>query len=76
MKLTVEFLGEEPDPCYLPEWVELRVSSPSGLGSLQDGSDQAATLSNGLQVQCRQFIKAGRLVKVNVARKIHERLKK
>jgi len=78
MKLTVEFLGEDPIHVIFPEWVELRVSStPPGLGSLQDEVTKPATLSNGLQVQVPQFIKAGDWVKVNVAtKKYMERLKK
>ncbi len=78
MKLTVEFLGEDPIHVIFPEWVELQVAStPPGLGSLQDEVTKPATLSNGLQVQVPQFIKAGDLVKVNVAtKKYMERLKK
>ena len=61
-----------------PEWVELQVTStPPSLGSLQDEVTKPATLSNGLQVQVPQFIKAGDLVKVNVATKKYvERIKK
>jgi len=78
MKLTVEFLGEDPIHVVFPEWVELEVTStPPSLGSLQDEVTKAATLSNGLQIQVPQFIKAGDLLKVNVAtKKYMERLKK
>jgi elongation factor P len=78
MKLTVEFLGEDPIHVIFPEWVELQVTStPPGLGSLQDEVTKPATLSNGLQVQVPQFIKAGDWVKVNVAaKKYMERVKK
>jgi elongation factor P len=78
MKLTVEFLGEAPVQVIFPEWVELRVtSSPPGLRSLQDEVTKPATLSNGLQVQVPQFIKAGDVVRVNVAtKKYMERVKK
>ena len=60
-----------------PEWVELQVTStPPRLGSLQDEVTKPATLSNGLQIQVPQFIKAGDLVKVNVAtKKYMERVK-
>jgi elongation factor P len=76
--LTVEFLGEDPIHVVFPEWVELEVTStPPSLGSLQDEVTKAATLSNGLQIQVPQFIKAGDLLKVNVAtKKYMERLKK
>jgi elongation factor P len=78
MKLTVEFLGEDPIHVVFPEWVELRVTStPPSLGSLQDDVTKPATLSNGLQIQVPQFIKAGDLVKVNVTTKKYlERLKR
>jgi elongation factor P len=78
MKLTVEFLGEDPIHVVFPEWVELQVTStPPSLGSLQDEVTKPATLSNGLQVQVPQFIKQGDLVKVNVAtKKYMERVKK
>ena len=78
MKLTVEFLEEEPIHVVFPEWVELQVTStPPSLSSLQDEVTKPATLSNGLQIQVPQFIKAGDLVKVNVAtKKYMERVKK
>ena len=78
MKLTVEFLGEDPIHVVFPESVELQVTStPPHLGSLQDEVTKPATLSNGLQLQVPQFIKAGDLVKVNVAtKKYMERVKK
>jgi elongation factor P len=78
MKLTVEFLGEEPIHVSFPEWVELQVTStPPSLGSLQDEVTKPATLSNGLQVQVPQFIKAGDLVKINVTTKKYlERVKR
>jgi elongation factor P len=78
MKLTVEFLGEEPIHVVFPEWVELEVAStPPSLSSLQDEVAKPATLSNGLQIQVPQFIKAGDLVKVNVAsKKYMERVKR
>jgi elongation factor P len=78
MKLTVEFLGEDPIHVVFPESVELQVTStPPGLGSLQDEVTKPATLSNGLQIQVPQFIKAGDLVKVNVAtKKYMERVRK
>jgi elongation factor P len=78
MKLTVEFLGEEPIHVVFPEWVELQVTStPPSLGSLQDEVTKPATLSNGLHVQVPQFIKEGDLVKVNVAtKKYMERVKR
>ena len=78
MKLTVEFLGEDPIQVIFPEWVELQVTStPPGLGTLQDEVTKPATLSNALQVQVPQFIKAGDLVKVNVTtKKYMERVKR
>ena len=78
MRLTVEFLGENPIHVIFPEWVELQVTStPPSLSSLQDEVTKPATLSNGLQVQVPQFIKAGDLVKVSVAtKKYMERIKK
>ena len=78
MKLSVEFLRDEPIHVVFPEWVELQVTStPPPLGSLQDEVSKPATLSNGMQVQVPQFIKVGDLVKVNVAsRKYMERVRR
>jgi elongation factor P len=78
MKLTVEFMGEAPVHVVFPEWAELQVTStPPALGSLQDEVTKPATLSNSLQIQVPQFIKAGDLLKVNVAtKKYMERLKR
>jgi elongation factor P len=78
MKLTVEFLGEDPIHVVFPEWVELQVTStPPSVSSLQDEVSKVATLSNGLQIQVPQFIKVGDLVKVNVSsKKYMERVKK
>jgi elongation factor P len=78
MKLDVEFLAGEPVHVVFPEWVELKVAStPPSLSSLQDEVSKPATLSNGMEVLVPQFIKAGDLVKVNVAtRKYMERVKR
>jgi len=67
-----------PIHVLFPESVELAVTStPPGLGSLQDEVTKPATLSNGLQVQVPQFIKAGDLLKVDVAtKKYMERVKR
>jgi elongation factor P len=70
MKLSVEFLEDEPVNVLFPEWVELEVTSvPPSLSSLQDEVYKPATLSNGMIVQVPQFIKVGDVVKVNVASK-------
>ena len=78
MRLSVEFLDGEPVNVLLPEWVELEVrSTPPSLTSLQDEVSKPAVLSNGLEIQVPQFIKAGDVVKVNVAsRKYMERVKR
>jgi elongation factor P len=78
MRLSVEFLEEEPVNILFPEWVELEVvSTPSSLSSLQDEVYKPATLSNGMQIQVPQFIKRGDVVRVNVATKKYiERAKK
>jgi elongation factor P len=78
MKLDVEFLAEEPVQVLFPEWVELKVvSTPPSLPSLQDEVSKPATLSNGMEILVPQFIKAGDLVKVNVAtKKYMERVKR
>lgn len=68
MRLSVEFLEDEPVNVLFPEWVELEVTStPPSLSSLQDEVYKPATLSNGMVIQVPQFIKVGDVVKVNVA---------
>lgn len=70
MRLSVEFLEDEPVNVLFPEWVELEVTStPPSLSSLQDEVHKPATLSNGMVIQVPQFIKAGDVVKVNVVSK-------
>ena len=70
MKLSVEFLEDEPVNVLFPEWVELEViSTPPSLSSLQDEVSKPATLSNKMVIQVPQFIKVGDVVKVNVASK-------
>ncbi len=78
MKLSVEFLDEEPVNVLFPEWVELEVTStPPSLSSLQDEVQKPATLSNGMVIQVPQFIKVGDVVKVNVvSKKYMERAKR
>ncbi len=78
MKLSVEFLEDEPVNVLFPEWVELEVmSTPPSLSSLQDEVYKPATLSNGMVIQVPQFIKVGDVVKVSVAsRKYIERIKR
>jgi len=70
MRLSVEFLEEEPVNVLFPEWVELEVvSTPASISSLQDEVYKPATLANGMQIQVPQFIKVGDMVKVNVISK-------
>lgn len=70
MKLSVEFLEDEPVDVLLPEWVEFEVTStPPSISSLQDEVYKPATLANGMVIQVPQFIKVGDVVKVNVASK-------
>ena len=78
MKFPVEFLDGEPLNVLFPEWVDLEVvSTPPSLGSLQDEVYKPATLSNGMEIQVPQFIKAKALVRVNVSsKKYMERVKK
>jgi elongation factor P len=59
MKLTVEFLGEEPIHVVFPEWVELEGTSPPSLGSLRDELAKPATLSNGLQTRSPSLSRPG-----------------
>ncbi len=67
MKLPVEFLDEEPVSVMFPEWVELEVvSTVHSISSLQDEVYKPAILSNGLEVQVPQFIKANDIIRVNV----------
>jgi elongation factor P len=70
MKLPVEFLEGEAVNVVFPDWVELAVAStiPS-ISTLTDEVYKPATLSNGMEIQVPQFIKAGDVVKVNVATK-------
>jgi elongation factor P len=70
MRLSVEFLEDEPVNVLFPEWVELEViSTPGSISSLQDEVYKPATLSNGMQIQVPQFIKVRDMVKVNVMSK-------
>ena len=70
MRLSVEFLEDEPVNVLFPEWVELEViSTPPSIGSLQDEVYKPATLSNRMQIQVPQFIKVGDMVKVHVISK-------
>lgn len=70
MRLPVEFLEGEPVNVLFPEWVELEVTStPPSLSSQQDEVYKPATLSNGMQIQVPQFVKAWDVVKVGVATK-------
>jgi elongation factor P len=74
----VEFLDGEPLNVLFPEWVDLEVvSTPPSLSSLQDEVYKPATLSNGMEIQVPQFIKAKDVVRVNVSsKKYMERVKK
>ncbi len=78
MKFPVEFLNEEPMHVIFPETIDLEVvSTPPGLGSLQDEVPKSARLANGMEIQVPQFIKAKDVVRVNVhTRKYMERIKK
>jgi len=78
MRLSVEFLEDEPVNVLFPEWVELEVTStPPSISSLQDEVSKPATLTNGMVIQVPQFIKVGDVVKVNVAsKKYMERAKR
>ena len=78
MKFPVEFLDGEPLNVLFPEWVDLEVvSTPPSLSSLQDEVYKPATLSNGMEIQVPQFIKAKDVVRVNVSsKKYMERVKK
>ncbi|MGQ9694351.1 MAG: elongation factor P [Thermodesulfobacteriota bacterium] len=78
MRLSVEFLGEEPVNVLFPEWVDLEViSTPPSLSSLQDEVYKPATLANGMIIQVPQFIKEKDIVRVSVATKKYlERVKK
>jgi len=70
MRLSVEFLEDEPVNVLFPEWVELEViSTPTSISSLQDEVYKPATLSNRMQIQVPQFIKVGDMVKVHVMSK-------
>jgi elongation factor P len=70
MRLSVEFLEDEPVNVLFPDWVELEViSTPASISSLQDEVYKPATLSSGMQIQVPQFIKVGDMVKVNVISK-------
>jgi len=78
MRIPVEFLAGEPLNVLFPEWVDLEViSTPPSLSSLQDEVYKPATLSNGMQIQVPQFIKAKDVVRVSVSsKKYMERVKK
>jgi elongation factor P len=68
MKVSVEFLGDEPVSVAFPEFMELRVADTAPpVHQQQDSTQKAATLENGAQVMVPQFIKTGDVIRVDVA---------
>lgn len=67
MRLTVEFLGDQPVMLLFPETVELRVTSTGqAQHATQTSSLKEAILENGMEVHVPLFIKEGELIRIAV----------
>lgn len=68
MMIPVEFYESEPVSIVFPQNVELKVTSTAEpVHQQQDNTYKSATLENGLEVMVPHFIKAGEIVRIEVA---------
>ena len=68
LRLTVEFLDDQPVGLVFPETVELKiVSTAAPMHAHQTSTLKSAVLENGMEVQVPLFIKEGEGIRVHVA---------
>lgn len=68
MMIPVEFYAGEPVSIAFPQIVELKVGTTADpIHQQQDNTYKSATLENGLEVMVPHFIKAGEIVRIEVA---------
>jgi elongation factor P len=68
MKVSVEFVEDDPVSVEFPDFMELRVADTAPpVHQQQDSTQKAATLENGVQVMVPQFIKTGDVIRIDVA---------
>lgn len=67
MRITVQYIGEDPTGIELPKVVEIEVAetAPSLKGATATASPKPATLSNGVVIKVPQFIEAGEKLNVD-----------
>ncbi|RMD83393.1 MAG: elongation factor P [Candidatus Dadabacteria bacterium] len=67
MRVTVQYVGDEPLGIELPKVVEVRVeeTEPPLKGATASASPKPARLANGVTIKVPQFIEAGEVVRVD-----------
>ena len=67
MRVSVQYIGEEPGGVELPKTVEVEVAEtdPPLKGATASASPKAATLANGVVIKVPQFVESGELIRVD-----------
>ena len=68
MRLPVEFVEGQPVSVLFPDSIEIRVAETAApIHQQQDNTLKPAKLENGVEIMAPQFIKAGDLIRLDVA---------